>query len=144
MPEHTTVISVDTTLSASQLFNRFLDKRCLVVDSSNLANNEVYFEKMSELYFSEFDCHSACLGDEVGARIIEGLRICDDPLSELVLVLKGLESMISRFQILSNSFSNLSVLTRIDKPEDYASGEEYCVSQKSARYTLTEAPGSEV
>jgi len=139
MSKHTTATSSDTTLSESELFNRFLDARYRAEGHSELSSSIVSEDTMMERHLSYYGFDTACLPDELADDITEVLRTCDDPLYELGQAVAALKNLVLNLQIVQSSFEALAAEARTAPPSEDASDEEYRMWEDNPRYALAES-----
>ncbi len=136
MTKHTTVTSSDTTVSESELFNRFLDAPYRTGGNSVLSSNNVSKVTVMERHLSYYGFDTACLPEDLADNITETLRTCDDPLYELEQVVAALEDLTRNLQIVSRAFEKLARETRTAEPTEDCTDEEYRIWEENPSYVL--------
>jgi len=144
MTKSNTNVSTFTTLSESELFNRFLDApyRCEGLSALSKATDSE--DTMLERYLSYYGFDSVCLAHDLADDITAELRNCDDPRYELNQVIDGLESMAQNLRILRSSFEQLAKETRTPEPGEDATDEEFRMWEENPLYLLAETEMSAV
>ncbi|WP_340242025.1 hypothetical protein [Sulfitobacter pontiacus] len=142
MTKSNTNVSTFTTLSESELFNRFLDAPYREGGLTSLSANEKSECTMLERYFSYGGFDTECLPDDLPEFITDTLRNCDDPIIELDAVIGAFEAMARSLHLILNSFEELARETRTEAPSEDATDEEHRKWEENPRYVLAETERS--
>lgn len=122
MTDNITTDPTEATLTQKELFQRFLDAKVRIVPRSTLIPTPYSSDRtMSEHFLDHIGCVSVCFPHGSVDQMINALRECDDPMSELLYVLDDLEGFLFATHMLSREFSDLRGATPTEQPNKDAS-----------------------
>lgn len=138
MAYDTTTADLAATLSQSELFTRFLEAKLRVGSSRStlIKDPELPAATAEEWFLDWHGCESVCFEHDFAERMLDELRVCEDPEAELETAVGDLESLLEGIKFLRSEFRAVCEQTRTEPPEDGASDEVYRDWEKNPRYVL--------
>lgn len=116
----TTTATPAATLTQSELFARFLEAklRLNAPQSALIKDPEISDATAEEWFLGWHGCDSACFDYDFVDRMLDELRVCENPEAELETAVDDLRNLLDGIKFLHREFRAVCERTLAEPPED--------------------------